>query len=73
MKKIMLIASVALIMGIALSSCRKCETCTAYYKSDNTVYWQDHECGRSLTVNTWEDSFKATYDWGDYYVECEKD
>ena len=73
MKKIMLAASALLLIGLTMTSCRKCETCTAYYKSDNTVYWQDHECGRAITVNAWEDSFKATYDWGDYYVECEKD
>lgn len=73
MKKIMLAVSALLILGLAMTSCRKCETCTAYYSADNTVYTQQHECGRSLTIKTWEDSFKSSYDWGDTYVECEKD
>lgn len=73
MKKILIFASALLLIGFATTSCRKCKTCTAYYKSDNTVFYQEHECGRSLVMNTWEDSFKASYDWGDYYVECEKD
>ncbi len=73
MKKIILFAALALITGVALTSCRKCETCTAYNTSDNTVYYEDHYCGGRLLVNTWEDSFKSSYDYGDTYVECKKD
>lgn len=73
MKKIMFVAAIAILIGAALTSCRKCETCTAYYESDNTVYYEDHLCGNKISVNAWEDSFKSAYDYGDYYVECEKD
>jgi hypothetical protein len=73
MKKIMFLASMALILGIALTSCRKCETCTAYYVSDNTIADQEHSCGNKIVVNSWEDSFKNTWDYGTTYVECEKD
>jgi hypothetical protein len=73
MKKLILLAGSAFILGFVFTSCRKCETCTAYYKVDNQVYYQDHLCDMSPSVKTWETDFKSTYDWGDYYVECKKD
>jgi hypothetical protein len=69
----MFIVAAVLVAAATLSSCKKCRTCTAYYESDNTVYYEDHYCGRSVLVNTWEDSFKSAYDYGDTYVTCEND
>ncbi len=69
MKKVIIIGVIALT-AIGFAACSKCKTCTAYYKADNTVYYEDHYCGKALLLNTWEDSFKTSYDYGDKYVEC---
>lgn len=73
MKRVLFVVGLALVTGLMFTSCRKCVICTAYNVSDNTVYYVDKNCGMSVEVNSWQDDFNETYDYGSTYVECEKD
>jgi hypothetical protein len=73
MKKAAIVTLVVAAAVIAFSSCKKCETCTAYYTATHLVKAQDHLCSNNIAVNQMVDNFKTDYDYGDSYVECTKD
>lgn len=73
MKKVAFFTLVLAIAAIAFSSCKKCETCTAYNNLTDQQVAIDHWCGISIEVNNNKDAFKEEWDFGDNYVECVKD
>jgi hypothetical protein len=70
MKKLLLICGVLFILAIAFSSCRKCETCKAYYRSDNSLADETEYCGTKIVVNDdvtfYEDLWNDSY----FYASC---
>jgi capsular polysaccharide biosynthesis protein len=73
MKKVSLVVILLIVAAVAMTSCKKCVTCTAYEKTTDVIVDQEHLCSNNIEVNNWIDDFKTDWDYGLTYAECEKD
>jgi hypothetical protein len=70
MKKFIIIIVLAVFATMAFSSCRKCKTCTAYYRLDNTEADQTQYCGFKRVVDSDVSSYESIWNDSDFYASC---